>query len=114
DYNVVATDANGCEVEAAIFDVVADVSAIGTNALQLEIFPNPVNESATFNFKSLTGKRVEISIYNMIGEKVMGAQAEINSRHASVTMDVQSLTKGVYWIEVVCESKTYRTEMMKK
>ncbi|CAN5570189.1 hypothetical protein BH11BAC1_BH11BAC1_09570 [soil metagenome] len=114
DYNVVANDANGCEVEAAIFDVVADVLAIGSNALQFEIVPNPVNETATLKFKSLTGKSVEISIYNMIGEKVMGTQSEINSRHEGVTVDVQVLAKGVYWIEVTCENKTYRAEMMKK
>jgi hypothetical protein len=41
DYNVVATDANGCEVEAAIFSVLASTQlAVGN--WQLAIFPNPV------------------------------------------------------------------------
>ena len=46
DYNVVATECNGCEVEAVIFDVIAEVAAAaGSGSLQFEIYPNPVGEN---------------------------------------------------------------------
>src|SRR6187551_823688 len=65
NYSVVATDSNGCEVEAAINNVVArlDQSAVGNS--QLAIFPNPVTESLSVIRYSLSGTAdVIISIYN--------------------------------------------------
>ncbi|MCX6274621.1 MAG: hypothetical protein NTV09_05400 [Bacteroidetes bacterium] len=50
DYNVVATDANGCEVEAAVFNVVALVNAIEDQ--EILIFPNPVEEKVTIQKNS--------------------------------------------------------------
>ena len=75
NYNVVATDANGCEVEAVIFDVVADVQlAIGSG--QFAIFPNPVDDKFTIlNLDARLTKAhrgvkstIEVSLYNLFGE----------------------------------------------
>src|SRR6185295_18457450 len=66
DYNVVATDSNGCEVEAAIFNVLASApSAIGS--WQLAIFPNPVLEKITIRNSlpiAIGIRTVDISVYN--------------------------------------------------
>src|SRR5205085_5970951 len=83
DYNVVAADINGCEVEAVIFQAgggfcnccegIHDFD----NASKISLYPNPVSQSLTVNLNSSHGgltlngtNDLEISIYNSIGEKV--------------------------------------------
>jgi PKD repeat protein len=47
DYNVVATDANGCEVEAAVFNVVAGLTPALSKGEGVMVFPNPVLDKFT-------------------------------------------------------------------
>src|SRR6185295_8835805 len=62
NYNVVATDENGCEVEAVINNVIASLQlAVGN--LQPELFPNPVNDILEIrNLK--VEKEISIEVYN--------------------------------------------------
>jgi PKD repeat protein len=106
DYNIVATDANGCEVEAAIFDVVAEVqSVIGSGSMQL--FPNPVTSYLNFNSPDLNGQDA-ISIYNMLGEKVFTA---VDYRLG--TIDCRLLPSGLYWLEISTGDNILRSKFIK-
>jgi hypothetical protein len=109
DYNVVATDANGCEVEAAIFSVLASAqTAVGN--LQLAIFPNPVGDQFTIHNAQLAiGTAVEISIYNMIAEKVYSADY-----CGLPTVDCRLLSPGMYYLEVTSSGKVFRKKFVKK
>src|SRR5205085_2130825 len=84
NYNVVATDANGCEVEAAIFDVVAGLTPALSKGEGVMVFPNPVEDKVTIQNSlpmaiGITSGAapigvlwtVTISIYNTIGEMVL-------------------------------------------
>jgi PKD repeat protein len=113
NFNVVCTDANGCEVEAVIFDVVASIQSTIDN-IQLTIFPNPVDETLFVNGYTLTGttsqhdlRPVEISIYNFVGEKII-------SGHSELSLDVKGLAKGVYWIEICAKEKIIRSKFVKQ
>ncbi|MCX6275183.1 MAG: SBBP repeat-containing protein, partial [Bacteroidetes bacterium] len=71
DYNVVAVDENGCEVEAAIFDVLAEIQlAVGNKPLA--IYPNPVESKLTIEIRQDT--ITAIKIFNLIGEKIIEIQ----------------------------------------
>jgi PKD repeat protein len=97
NFNVVATDSNGCEVEAVIFDVVAGLSQFSVGNGQLAIFPNPVIDN--LEIRNLTeGKNLSIIIYNNIAEKVFESKAEKVTTNLSI--DVSSLTAGIYYLEV--------------
>ncbi len=97
DYNVVCTDANGCEVEAAIFSVVAYAqSAVGNG--QFAIYPNPVVGKFTIlNLQFPMGASVEITIYNLLGVAV---QSEIKNPKSEMSVDVSFLEKGIYFLKV--------------
>jgi hypothetical protein len=123
DYNIVATDANGCEVEAAIFNIVASAQpAVGSQ--QLAIFPNPVGE--TLHVKSLpaeafaqagyplTGAAVEISIYNMLGEMVLAAAPLSAGEGSGGEADVSTLPPGLYYLEIISSGKIFRTRFVKQ
>ncbi len=115
DFNVVATDANGCEVEAAIFDVVASVqSAVGSGTVPLEIYPNPVTDKCTINDSQFTMGVVTISVFNIIGEKVLAVQAEAGNQKSEMSVDVHSLPSGHYWLEVKSGERVFRSKFVKQ
>ncbi|MEO8086381.1 MAG: T9SS type A sorting domain-containing protein, partial [Bacteroidota bacterium] len=99
DYNVVATDANGCEVEAAVFDVVASSQSSIYN-FQFTISPNPVVDKFTIHSRWLSGSQftigaaIDISIYNIVGEKVFSA---VDCRLR--TVDCRLFPSGIYFIK---------------
>ena len=109
DYNVVATDTNGCEVEAAVFDVVLSIES-GDAQDYLYLFPNPVFDKFTIhNAKCKMGTAVEVSVYNMIGEKVNPA---VDSRQ--LTVDCRLLPPGMYILEMHFDSTTFRAKFVKQ
>lgn len=110
DYNVVAVDANGCEVEAVIYDVLA---GLGTeiNTQPFLILPNPVGDELKIQSRWLSGLRNgtagEISVCNAIGEKLL----TIPLRN---TIGVSSLTPGIYFIEVRSQGNSLRARFIKE
>ncbi|MEO8088640.1 MAG: T9SS type A sorting domain-containing protein, partial [Bacteroidota bacterium] len=107
DYNLIATDANGCEVEAVIFNVAASLQST-VDSQQLTIFPNPVEDKLVIgNLKS--GTAVDIFIYNLPGEKVFSA---VDCRLR--TVDCGQLTTGMYYLEISVGEKVFRTKFVKQ
>ena len=117
DYNLIATDFNGCEVEAVINDVLASVQfAVGS--LQLAIYPNPVIDELTIrNLQVKSGTAETISIYNLIGEKVLAVQLptvpKLQDQLPTCSIDVSVLLPGIYWLDVSSEGKTFRAKFVK-
>jgi hypothetical protein len=99
DFNVVATDNNGCEVEAVINDVIAGLNQFPVSSSQLVIFPNPVNDKFTIQKTEVTnGTAAEISIYNVMGEEVL--KQESRDKNQEVIVDVSMLPPGIYFLEM--------------
>ncbi len=114
DYNVVATDSNGCEVEAVINDVLAH-TPLANGFLPLAIYPNPVNDEFTIqNLKVTRGTAIEISIYNVLGEIVLTILLPIaNCQLPTCSIDVSGLSPGMYWLNVSSEGKEFRSKFVK-
>ena len=111
DYNVVATDVNGCEVEAVIFDVVAGIESLVNGHLSL-VYPNPVGETL-FMCTELLPENRHVEIFNMLGVKMNTPNLKIID-HNIQTIDVGTLPRGFYWIEVSFEDKLLRKKFEKK
>ena len=109
DYNVVATDVNGCEVEAAVFNVVAGMLSTADRGL-LAIYPNPVEDKLIIHKAQVTSETAaEISIYNVIGEKVfMAVDCQLP------TVDCRLLLPGLYYIEITSCGNTFRSKFVKQ
>jgi PKD repeat protein len=108
-YNVVATDANGCEVEAVIFDVVAFVHDLIAGK-GLDIYPNPATSTLTI---SMAGgvTDYEVVIINALGEKLASTVAARSQ--GKRTIDVSMLANGIYWLEIIAEDSCYRCKFVK-
>jgi PKD repeat protein len=108
DYNVVATDINGCEVEAVYFGWQISTPEINNEEV-LNVFPNPVIDKFTIQKSKVKGEAdAKISIYNLMGEKI------IEKCCGQLTVDCQFLPAGIYYLELISEQKTFRTKFIKQ
>ena len=114
NYNVVATDANGCEVEAVIFDVIAGLTPALSKGEGVVVFPNPVMEILSVVGYQLSGGSESISVYNMLGEKVMDVMPVPLADKNGWQADVSNLSSGVYWLDVIGNNSVSRISFMKQ
>lgn len=118
DYNVVATDANGCEVEAAIFNVVAGLTAALSKGEGVMVFPNPVGDQLAIASGQWTINT--ISIYNILGDlvsAVLPIAIRMPTAHYQLltySIDVSVLPSGMYYLEVSSAGKIFRTKFIKQ
>jgi hypothetical protein len=105
DFNVVATDANGCEVEAVVFNVVAGLTRILSGGGGVMVFPNPAKDKITIHSPLLAGSQASmaatrISMYDVIGEKVMAVAPLASGAGDEAVADVHALPAGMYILEL--------------
>lgn len=114
NYNVVATDVNGCEVEAVIFDVVAGLSHSYLYNQSVIIYPNPADDFFVIQDLSLSpGIAASISMFNVLGEQVYtcdySGKAPLNSSTGRLLIvDCRLISSGMYWLEIrSADKKSY-------
>jgi PKD repeat protein len=112
DYNVVATDINNCEVEAAIFDVIASAGGAVQSHAGPEVHPNPVIDRLEI-FPGMSGQ-LAVSVYDARGERVLDAHQQRTSRNEPVVLSVPGLAKGLYWLKISDGGKTITTKFLKQ
>jgi PKD repeat protein len=121
NYNVVATDANNCEVEAVIYDVVASTTPVSFGeGSGVRLFPNPVTEKLEIRIPVSIGNKLEstnvISIYNMLGDFVFPCEIQYGSldKKSEISINVQALKPGLYWLELTSPEITLRAKFVKE
>lgn len=112
DYNVVATDNNGCEVEAVIFDVLLSSNTLENEPNALMIYPNPADDQLNFSCRSITEKEVNISVVDVLGKKCIVPSA--HCRLPDCTVDISQLSSGIYFLQVSDNEKTIRAKFVKQ
>jgi hypothetical protein len=111
DYNVIATDANGCEVEAVINNVLAGLTAplsFGEGS-GVRLYPNPAGETLTVTGYQFFGTTGEISIYNITGESIYAGVF-----HETISVNCENIPSGVYWVEIREGEKMLRARFVKQ
>ncbi len=110
NFSVVATDLNGCEVEAVIYDVVAGLNQLTLVNRQIIIFPNPVSETMEIRLREEYSSHVTAcKIFNVIGEIVYST-----SIPEQTTIDCRNFTPGIYLLEIITESGNIRAPFVKQ
>ena len=111
NYNVVATDVNGCEVEAVIFDVVADIAQLPVTSFQFAVSPNPVTD--ILKIHNLSGNtEFSFEIFNILGSAVNLGNA--NWELQTYSVDISSLPTGIYWLCISDNNKSDRLKFIKQ
>jgi len=109
DYNLVATDSNNCEVEAAIFNVIASIENYSFIQNEILIIPNPTNNEIEIIYPDID-KSIDVKIYNMWGS----LQLQIQNYLSPHKINVSSLSQGIYFIEIKNQSSLCRERFVKQ
>jgi hypothetical protein len=96
DYNVVATDSNGCEVEAVINNVLARSQSDFTQDLLISVSPIPGSEKLFINSSI---NIVSLKILDFIGKDLFTETLFQNK----VEMDIRFLSSGIYFLHIQTE-----------
>lgn len=95
DYNVVCTDSNDCEVEAVIFDVVANtIESFFKPAFTIS--PIPIINTIDLQFSRPQNSFALLSIYNSIGELIVQKQIHLENQ----SFNLSELHKGIYFLRI--------------
>ena len=115
DYNVVCTDIHGCEVEAVIFNVIASVESPSANA-ELFLSPNPVHDrlEITLPVHGSGNENLEVSVYNLLGEKMKTIHVASSNASQSAAVDVSSFPAAVYYLELKGNKKYFTAKFVKQ
>jgi hypothetical protein len=112
NYNVISTDVNGCEVEAAIFDVHIGIEEFSNEILL--IVPNPVHSELEITSQNFNLDRpLSIYIYDIIGSRVITRNDPLRIEHM-YRMDVSDLIPGVYFLEFISDDRIFYGKFIKR
>ncbi len=89
---------------------VGDISSLGINNItksdyEMNVFPNPCNDELSLTYSLATKSEVEISITNIIGEKIYLHKNIQNNGHYFIDLGQQAKTldKGIYFVNLVID-----------
>ena len=68
------------------------------NDEELEVYPNPASTTISIRSEQLRGKKVLVSMYNIVGQEVLSNECYFLS--AQSTFNIKSLQSGVYLLKV--------------
>jgi type IX secretion system substrate protein len=117
NYNVIATDTNGCEVEAVINDVIAGLNSVVSTKEGVKIYPTPVSEKLNIYIDDTKlmaeGTSACAYIYNSLGELVL-LSPELLFENAHFEIDVHLLPEGIYFLELGFRESFHRIRFIKQ
>ena len=90
---------------------------VGVNEIEMEralfVFPNPVQDELGVTSEEFGIKDREISIYNVMGKKLMDGPLGSAERQ-DIKIDVSDLTPGIYFIKIAEGEKIFSGKFMKE
>jgi hypothetical protein len=78
------------------------------------LFPNPANESTLLSYNLLQSSDVQISLLNVLGQKVMEIESgfQIKGSYNS-NVDCSKLSKGIYFVSMAIDGKLVNRKLIK-
>ena len=87
-----------CNNNAPIFGITADEA---TSAFAAKVYPNPTANEMNIEFSSDVEKVVIVSLYDILGNKVMEQQQEVAIGSSLLTAYLNEFTNGMYLLRVL-------------
>ena len=98
DYSIVASDTNGCEVEAVINNVMVGENTF-ISALGFTISPNPFKNMISLHQSRNSAMKINIELINSLGEILYATQNILEDR----VIDLSFLNSGIYFLKVMSD-----------
>ncbi|MDF2449755.1 MAG: C-terminal target protein [Bacteroidota bacterium] len=84
---------------------IVSMSEISQNSTSFHIFPNPTRDGLKVSYHTQTTKNLSLSVTNQLGQTILSRQYQ-NKNSISETMDVRSLARGIYFVQVLSDQAT--------
>jgi hypothetical protein len=110
-YRLQIVDKDGSSTYSNTVTVPVALSA-STNASGLKVYPNPVKDQLFILFSQNTGK-AEFRIIDITG-KILYNNTVNSSMSNSITINVSSLSKGMYYVLMLTDNNIQRTKFIKQ
>jgi hypothetical protein len=78
------------------------------------IYPNPASNNVTVSYNLTDASIVTLSIYNLVGQKIMTTSQNVNAGEAYVNLNIESLTQGVYIIKSDIGKQSFTDKLIVK
>lgn len=89
------------------YDIVIDVPEI-ENIENVNVYPNPISQSANIEFTLNHSTKVKASVYDMLGRNVMDIfEGGMLSGNQNIRMEASGLNKGIYFIRIEMNNQVY-------
>ena len=115
NYTVTVIDANGCTGTSTGYVAVDDSSNQGISKINtieavnnVNLYPNPVKEIATIEYKLIKNSNVTISIIDYTGKVIKTTSLNSYKGNNTVTLNTSTLNSGIYFAKIV-SNKTVKT-----
>ena len=90
------------------------IGNVSKDALELQLFPNPVNEALSLRCPLPDPGVTEIRIFNMLGETLMLENAGISSGVLQKEIVTSGFASGVYLLELKCGAQSVLKRFVKE
>lgn len=110
-FTVTGTNANGCEGKSTLslsVDECTGISKMSGNTTVIQVYPNPA--ATILNITSETGLIQSVSLIDVTGRVVLTETGNSNK----VTLDLSSVSKGVYFAKVVVNGLPTLVKLVKE
>lgn len=95
-----------------------DASGLSTNDLNksfsMSLYPNPTNDFINLSVTGSENQIVNIDIINVLGSKVMDCGGKQTLNNGVKRMDVSTLPRGVYFLNIVGDNRTKSIRFVKQ
>lgn len=88
----------------------------GQTEFKLDLFPNPTSEAASlrFYFADSLGYDIDVHIFDAIGKLIYKSKGNFNKDKNSLTILTYNWASGVYWVDVLVNSRQYLKRLLVK
>ncbi len=116
NFSVVASDQNGCEVEAVVFDVIASSLSLVINHQSLVVYPVPVEEKLWIRIPDFingdNGIAATIKVFDVVG-KYVSPLTVYSSDQKKWVADVSFLAEGIYSLQLETDKNIFHLQFIK-
>ena len=111
-YWVEVTDSNGCEAKAHRTVTYSGVGINEHNADKWKVYPNPTEDKLTIELDQALHDKATLRLYDQHGAIVR--RHEWPQQDKTKQLNLEGLSKGIYWLELSGEKRKYRQSVMKQ
>jgi uncharacterized repeat protein (TIGR03803 family) len=114
NYTVTATNANGCSATSAPFNMTNTGIMEKSGGLTVDMYPNPASSVLNLTFQTDRELQIDMTIIDLLGNTILSEKVYLTKSANNTTLDVSSLSAGVYVLKLNSVSGTTLIKFFKQ